>query len=176
MLWCQTCASKSLNGLKRIQYAKSAKILETRALNWTVGKQTTEFVLSEESWSDVIAVLQSGLSAFLARYQANVKFLAGSDHKDLRAEPLRINNYDPGGQFHWHINDNSAQNQNLAVQWYFNSVNNGGHTELEDQETRIKPMSGRIAFFPVGWTNRHRGVPPSSGPKYVCTTFVHRIF
>ena len=142
------------------------------------GKQTTELVLPEQSWGDVIAILQSSLSQFLGRYQADVKFLAGSDHKDLHAEPLRVKKYDPGGQFHWHIDDNSAQNQTrcLAAQWYFNTVEKGGHTEFEDQDVRIKPVAGRIAFFPVGWTYRHRGAPPKSGPKYVCTTFVHRIF
>ena len=67
------------------------------------GKQTTELVLPEDSWGDVIGVLQSSLSQFLGRYQADVKFLAGSDHKDLHAEPLRIKKYDVGGQFHWHI-------------------------------------------------------------------------
>ncbi|MEM8688782.1 MAG: 2OG-Fe(II) oxygenase [Pseudomonadota bacterium] len=142
------------------------------------GKQTTELVLPPDSWGDVISVLQTSLSQFLGRYQADVKFLAGSDHKDLHAEPLRVKKYDPGGQFHWHIDDNSAQNQTrvLAAQWYFNNVDSGGHTEFEDQDTRIKPVAGRIAFFPVGWTYRHRGAPPKSGPKYVCTTFVHRIF
>ena len=142
------------------------------------GKQTTELVLPEESWHDVIAVLQDNLSIYLGRYQSDVKFLAGSDHRDLHAEPLRVKKYDEGGQFHWHIDDNSQQNQSrcLAVQWYFNDVEKGGHTEFEDQQVRIKPVCGRIAFFPVGWTYRHRGAPPKSGPKYVCTTFVHRIF
>jgi hypothetical protein len=62
------------------------------------------------------------------------------------------------------------------VQWYFNTVDKGGHTEFEDQKLRIKPVEGRLAFFPVGWTYRHRGAPPKSGPKYVCTTFIHPEF
>ncbi len=142
------------------------------------GKQTTELVLPDDSWADIIRILQENLSTYLAKYQSDVKFLAGSSHRDLHAEPLRIKKYDEGGQFHWHIDNNSSQNQTrcLAVQWYFNDVAKGGHTEFEDQKIRIRPAAGRIAFFPVGWTYRHRGAPPRSGPKYVCTTFVHRVF
>jgi hypothetical protein len=58
------------------------------------------------------------------------------------------------------------------VQWYFNDVAEGGATEFEAQNMAIPCVAGRLAFFPVAWTYRHRGAPPVSGPKYVCTTFV----
>lgn len=142
------------------------------------GKQTTELLLDEAGWSDVIEALQRNLSQYLGRYQSDVKFLAGSDHKELFIEPFRIKKYDIGGQFNWHIDCNSRQNRTrcLAVQWYFNTVDKGGRTEFEDQRVKIKPVEGRLAFFPVAWTYRHRGAPPRSGPKYVCTTFVHPRF
>lgn len=142
------------------------------------GKQTSELILPDDGWNDVKQALQTSLGQWLGRYQTDVKFLAGSDHKDLHAEPLRIKKYEVGGQFSWHIDCNSSQNQTrcLAVQWYFNTVDKGGHTEFEDQAMSIKPEEGRLAFFPVGWTYRHRGAPPESGPKYVCTTFIHRRF
>jgi hypothetical protein len=83
-----------------------------------------------------------------------------------------------GGQFSWHIDCNSQQNHSrcLAVQWYFNDVAEGGATEFEDQQAAIACREGRLAFFPVSWTYRHRGAPPLSGPKYVCTTFIHPRF
>lgn len=142
------------------------------------GKQTKELVLPDSGWNDIKQALQANLAAYLKRYESEAKFLAGSDHKGLYAEPLRIKKYDIGGQFSWHIDCNSAQNQTrcLAIQWYFNTVAEGGHTEFQDQAMSIKPEEGRLAFFPVGWTYRHRGAPPLSGPKYVCTTFIHRQF
>ena len=141
-------------------------------------KQTTELILNGPGWQDIIDVLQQSLSVTIGLYQRDVKFLAGSDHKELYAEPLRIKRYDIGGQFSWHIDSNSAQNhsRDLAVQWYFNDVAEGGCTEFEDQQTAIACVAGRVACFPVAWTYRHRGAPPASGPKYVCTTFIHPRF
>jgi hypothetical protein len=142
------------------------------------GKQTTELVLPDDGWGDVVQALQQSLSVGLGKYQAEVQFLAGSDHRELYCEPLRVKKYDIGGQFSWHIDCNSAQNKTrvLAAQWYFNDVAEGGATEFQDQKMAIAPKAGRLAFFPVAWTYRHRGAPPQSGPKYVCTTFVHPKF
>lgn len=142
-------------------------------------KQTNELILPDDTvWSDIKLALQQSMSAGLGKYQRDVKFLAGSDHKSLYAEPLRVKKYDVGGQFSWHIDCNSQQNHSrcLAVQWYFNDVAEGGATEFEDQQTAIACREGRLAFFPVSWTYRHRGAPPLSGPKYVCTTFIHPRF
>ena len=139
-------------------------------------KQTNELILPDDAvWSDLKRALQQSMSVGLGKYQRDVKFLAGSDHKSLYAEPLRVKKYDIGGQFSWHIDCNSAQNHSrcLAVQWYFNDVSEGGATEFEDQKTAIACREGRLAFFPVSWTYRHRGAPPLSWPKYVCTTFIH---
>lgn len=143
------------------------------------GKQTTELVVSEyKPWSDIEQALQKSLSVGLGLYQRDVQFLAGSDHRELYCEPLRVKKYDIGGQFSWHIDCNSAQNHTrcLAAQWYFNDVAEGGATEFADQKMAIPCVEGRLAFFPVCWTYRHRGSPPQSGPKYVCTTFVHPRF
>ncbi|WP_342642590.1 2OG-Fe(II) oxygenase family protein [Rhodoligotrophos ferricapiens] len=142
------------------------------------GKQTTELILPDEGWSDVKHALTRNLIETLQTYTRDVKFLAASDHKELYIEPLRIKKYDIGGQFSWHIDCNSSQNHTrvLAAQWYFNDVAEGGRTEFEDQAMAIDCVEGRLAFFPVAWTYRHRGAPPVSGPKYVCTTFIHRRF
>lgn len=141
-------------------------------------KQTTELLLTNKAWDDIVDTLQGNLAEYLGKYAQEVKFLAGSDHRDLDGETLRLKKYEPGGQFHWHIDCNSRQNRTrcLAAQWYFNTVDEGGHTEFEDQKVSIQPVEGRLAFFPVAWTYRHRGAPPVSGPKYVCTTFVHPVF
>ena len=144
----------------------------------TKAKQTSELILPDDGWGDIKQALQQSMSVGLGKYQRDVKFLAGSDHKSLYAEPLRVKKYDIGGQFSWHIDCNSAQNHSrcLAVQWYFNDVAEGGATEFEDQKTAIPCREGRLALFPVAWTYRHRGAPPQSGPKYVCTTFIHPRF
>ena len=63
-------------------------------------KQTTELVLPDDGWTDVKQQLQDNLFDYCARYQAETKFLAGSAHRDVVAEPLRVKKYETGGQFH----------------------------------------------------------------------------
>jgi hypothetical protein len=142
------------------------------------GKQTIELILPDKGWDDIKQALQQSLSVGLGLYQRDVTFLAGSDHKELYCEPLRVKKYEIGGQFSWHIDCNSAQNHSraLAAQWYFNDVKEGGATEFADQKVSVPCVEGRLAVFPVAWTYRHRGAPPVSGPKYVCTTFIHPRF
>ena len=47
-------------------------------------KQTNELILPDDTvWSDIKLALQQSMSAGLGKYQRDVKFLAGSDHKSL---------------------------------------------------------------------------------------------
>jgi len=141
-------------------------------------KQTTELWIEKDGWADLVEALKASLFEQFEHYRREVKFLAGSDHRELRAEPLRLKKYEPGGRFEWHIDNNCRRNfqRVLAAQWYFNTVAEGGHTELQDQQVTVAPVAGRIVFFPVCWTYRHRGAPPVSGPKYICTTFISPVF
>ena len=52
--------------------------------------------------------------------------------------------------------------------WYLNTVEEGGETEFITGE-KIKPEQGKLVFFPATWTMAHRGLPPVSGVKYICT-------
>ena len=137
-------------------------------------KKTTELLLNDKNWECTVKVLLDNLFKYFAIYREDVKFMAGSDHTDLITEIFRIKRYEIGNGFDWHIDCNSKRNNSrvLAIQWYFNTVDEGGHTEFEDQQISIQPVEGRLAFFPVSWMYRHRGCPPSSGPKYICTNFV----
>lgn len=143
------------------------------------GKRTTELMLMELSeWSDVVERLSGNLLQYLDRYREEVKFLAGMDHSGVAREGFRLKRYQPGEFFHWHIDCSSRGSlvRVLAVQWYFNTVEQGGETEFQDQGISIRPVAGRLAFFPVSWMHRHRGAPPKSGPKYICTNFVRPRF
>jgi len=138
-------------------------------------KQTTEVFLNTPGWADVETALVNNLADYLKRYREDVRFLQGLAHKDVDGENFRIKKYDPGDSFEWHIDCPTLRTitRVLAVQWYFNDVTEGGDTEFLYQDAAIRPRTGRIAFFPVGWTYRHRGAAPRSGPKYVCTNFLH---
>ena len=86
------------------------------------GKITTEIVLSDApGWEDVDGQLKASMAEHFPRYRDEVKFLAGSDHKDLLFEALRVKRYPVGGSFEWHIDNSGPQTRDrvLAVQWYF---------------------------------------------------------
>lgn len=141
-------------------------------------KQTEELIIEKPGWEPLVDKLKSSLFKHIEIYTQETKFMAGSDHRELRAETLRLKKYDAGGRFDWHIDNNCKRNfqRVLAAQWYFNTVEEGGHTEFEDQKVSVAPVAGRLVFFPVAWMYRHRGAPPLSGPKYICTTFISPIF
>ena len=143
------------------------------------GKTTLELAIATTSgWADVDARLRESLMKFFPLYREAVKFLAGSEHKSIDVENLRVKKYPTGGSFEWHIDNSSPQTRErvLAVQWYFNTVAEGGRTEFEDLDLAVEPVEGRIVFFPVTWIHRHRGAPALSGAKYIATTFVHRVW
>ena len=143
------------------------------------GKTTVELpTAATPGWQDVDAALRASMVKHFPLYRDAVKFLAGSDHTDLTVEALRVKRYPVGGSFEWHIDNSSPETRErvLAVQWYFNTVAEGGRTEFEDLGLAVEPVEGRIVFFPVTWIHRHRGAPALSGPKYIATTFVHRVW
>ena len=55
--------------------------------------------------------------------------------------------------------------------WYLNDVNEGGKTVFKDIE--IQPKQGTLIVFPPLWMYPHKGEPPTSGSKYIMSTYLH---
>ena len=60
----------------------------------------------------------------------------------------------------------------LAWMLYLNDVDEGGETEFLYQHVRFKPKRGDFLVWPGGFTHTHRGNPPISNDKYICTGWV----
>lgn len=58
----------------------------------------------------------------------------------------------------------------ITFLWYLNTTE-GGTTEFYDG-THIKPETGKLILFPATWTMAHKGHPPTSGLKYICTGWI----
>jgi len=52
--------------------------------------------------------------------------------------------------------------------WYLNTIEDGGETEFIDG-TIIKPKQGDLVLFPATWVFAHKGNPPKTTNKYICT-------
>lgn len=84
----------------------------------------------------------------------------------------------PGDGYIWH-NDfgNGGMGLDYGVRiltyiWYLNDVEEDGYTEFMDG-TKVQPKAGRILIFPCTWEFMHRGYPPKSEDKYICTGWLH---
>jgi len=61
----------------------------------------------------------------------------------------------------------------LTFIWYLNDIEEDGYTEFMDG-TKVQPKTGRFCLFPATWEYHHRGYPPKSQTKYICTGWLHK--
>ena len=89
-------------------------------------------------------------------------------------EQLRIKKYNPDGvdQFDTHVDvtDHDSSKRYLSFMWYLNDVDLGGKTIFKDYS--VTPKKGNLLIFPPLWMYPHKGEPPSSGPKYLLSTYL----
>lgn len=85
---------------------------------------------------------------------------------------LKLQKTLPGEGYHkWHCEYSRVDNSNrvTAFTLYLNNVEEGGETEFLYQHRRVSPKTGRLVFWPAGFTHTHRGNPPLSSVKYIIT-------
>jgi len=127
-------------------------------------KDTTDLVLPFDA--EMMASIRPALKLYHEQYPLLPK--------KLRASAFMIMRYLPGAQYTWH--NDAASHRTMARQyvaiWYLNDVLEGGHTQFLYSGRAIKPVQGKLALFPAGWTHAHRGEAPVSGPKYIATTWL----
>jgi hypothetical protein len=81
----------------------------------------------------------------------------------------------PGEFYIWHNDfclDKGYGARIITYIWYLNDVLEDGYTEFVDG-TRIQPETGKLILFPASWDFVHRGYPPKSETKYICTGWVY---
>lgn len=132
----------------------------------TSGKRNTETADVPESLMNSLLL---GIKPFLDRYAKLSKFKGLARYDKFQYETFAIKKYEIGDYHHWHTDSTSPRtfHRFLAIQIYLNTVDKGGCTEFRaPNRCEIKPVAGRVAFFPTAWTHHHRAAPPLSGPKY----------
>ena len=62
-----------------------------------------------------------------------------------------------------------------VVAWmtYLNNVDDGGTTDFEYYNIKVKPEIGKTLIWPAEWTHAHRGSVLKSGTKYIITGWIH---
>lgn len=99
-------------------------------------------------------------------------FLSGQ----INDEGYMINKYVKNeGLYNWHTDNDIAKSnfetRKISCIIYLNDIEDGGETDFGFM--KIKPVCGKILFFPALWTFLHRGCMPLSDDKYIITTWFH---
>ena len=61
----------------------------------------------------------------------------------------------------------------FAWMTYLNNVDDGGTTDFEYYNIKVKPEIGKTLIWPAEWTHAHRGSILKSGSKYIITGWIH---
>ncbi|MCX9024601.1 MAG: 2OG-Fe(II) oxygenase [Candidatus Methanoperedens sp.] len=88
----------------------------------------------------------------------------------IRDTGYQIQHYVPGGFYHWHVDWRPGRK--MAIILYLNEVESDGETEFWYQNIKIKPEVGKVLIFPTEGAYTHRGITPTSGDKFIITTFL----
>lgn len=124
-------------------------------------------------WLEENQVLFENLVDYLGRYTEEFFPLCKVNVHDAQDLGYQIQRTDPDGGYVWH-NDSATHNglhRLVTFIWYLNTISKGGETEFLDR--KIKPVQGNLLIFPATWTLVHRGLPPKSGSKYICTGWLY---
>ena len=135
-------------------------------------------ISQNEEWKEedqaLFNALSQGLGAYFdfcrAHHQMVPVFSSGIKDNGYQIQRTR-----PGEFYAWHHDfciDSGFGARILTYIWYLNDVNEDGYTEFIDG-TRIQPETGKLMLFPATWTYSHRGFPPKSETKYICTGWVY---
>jgi len=143
-------------------------------------KKVTELSVSLlPMWADVESYLVENVGKYLGvlkNIHPGLRYLGSEGGTIVKGNfsNFRMKRYDSDGHFDWHA-DNVYFAQScrvLTVQWYLNTVEEGGETEFAEHGLKVKPVVGRLITFPPVWTHFHRAMPPVSEPKYIMNTWL----
>ncbi len=131
-----------------------------------------------EEWKNFDEVFFKSLNKHLDEYWRQVPKLFGKGEMVSRKGEdtgYQIQKSQPGDFYTWHsdaMNDEDGNSRVVTFIWYLNDIKHAGYTEFVDG-TKVQPETGKIVIFPATWEYLHRGFPPKSEIKYICTGWVY---
>ena len=129
---------------------------------------------SMDDWKDVVIQTHAAVEKAVHEYAKEFPALAGHLVEGrVGCRYPRIERVDPGQGFIWHADNANMDTAErvLACLLYLSDIADGGETEFQHQNVKVKPEAGKIVVFPPFWTHLHRGVTPGAGVKYTMSFF-----
>lgn len=145
-------------------------------------KKSWDYGIEAKEWPDIDEVFYKSLGEHYMNYLENPPWSnlrSSGGYTDLRDTGYNLQKTLPGDGYIWHNDFGNGQDGGydkgiriLTFIWYLNDIKEGGYTEFIDG-TKIQPKAGRMVIFPCTWQYEHRGYPPKSETKYICTGWMH---
>ena len=135
-------------------------------------KKSTDLYLSKlDNWKEEDNVFFESLAKNLESYRDWVPdplqhYTLRDEHEDTG---YQMQETKPGEFYTWH--HDQLDNRHLTFIWYLNDVHHDGYTEFISG-LKIQPEVGKMIIFPGLWPWIHRGFPPKSENKYICTGWI----
>jgi len=149
-----------------------------RGLDPTI-KESTDLAISGDGqirWKEIDTKLYEALQEPVSQYLSEVVGEWGCFYgEDTYDTGYQIQRTKPGTIGYIAHNDSSIEGEYRRIVtyiWYLNDVEEDGETEFIDR-MKVKPEAGKLVLFPATWTFPHRGIPPKTGLKYICTGWVY---
>ena len=140
--------------------------------------------LEESAWTE-LNVTRLSDPTFLQTFQALIDLALTQYNRDvglsiplpnsLTISDLVMKRYRSGHdeRFQLHFDAiHHVANRYLVFIWYLNDVASGGETRFPQLDYSVQARAGRLLMFPPYWMYQHEGIPPSSGDKYILSTYL----
>jgi hypothetical protein len=147
-------------------------------------KQSTDLTISIlDEWENEDNVFYESITNNFDEYASSIKNslnvnrsidIMKTDTDKVIDTGYQIQRTKPLQFYDWH-NDASSTDGKVRVItfiWYLNTIIEDGYTEFWDG-TKVQPEQGKMLMFPATWDFMHRGYPPKSETKYICTGWLH---
>jgi prolyl 4-hydroxylase len=134
----------------------------------------TELNVTRMADAAFLGFFRSRIDRALARYNQDVRLAIPVPNSPQHAD-LVLKRYRPGlgERFQLHFDAiNHLANRYLVLLWYLNDVAEGGETRFPQLGLSVPAREGRLLMFPPYWMYQHEGLPPTSGDKYILSTYL----
>ena len=161
--FCQHCIEKFEKDDRKHQgLVRSGVQLDTKV-------STDLSITTKDDWKEEDKIFFNSLTSHIETYIENVPY-ANEVVPNPKDTGYNIQRTDPGGFYTWH--QDQWKNRRITFIWYLNDVTEDGYTEFSTGY-KVQPETGKLLLFPALWPWVHRGFPPKSEVKYICTGWLY---
>lgn len=148
-------------------------------INLEMKRSTDLKITGKDDWNEEDSVFYDSFKDTLKSYEEWITdrltypYLDACLRGTIEDTGYQIQETLPGGFYQYH--HDGMNDRLLTIIWYLNDIHVDGYTEFFTG-LKIQPEEGKILMFPALWPWVHRGYPPKSETKYICTGWIRNVY